>query len=103
MLNYSGLNLKCWGYMFKIEMKHDNRVLIEAVREVVESLPQREQMVIDMKYGISGAEHSESECAHLLGITRQRVNQIHRSAINLLMRKPKMQKVKKIMREYGKI
>ena len=89
--------------MFKIEMKHDKRVLIEAVRDVVESLPYREQMVIALKYGISGGEHSESECAHLLGITRQRVNQIHRSAINLLMRKPKMQKVRSIMREYGKI
>ncbi|MEY2755353.1 MAG: polymerase sigma factor RpoD [Actinomycetota bacterium] len=51
--------------------------LRDAVREVLHELPEREQMIVCLRYGLDGGHPMTlEEVAHRVGVTRERVRQI---------------------------
>jgi RNA polymerase primary sigma factor len=63
-----------------VSLEHD------ALRRAVDELPRREQEVVKMRYGLDGDPDPKSleQIGRHLGLTRERVRQIEREALNLL-------------------
>lgn len=56
-----------------------------ALRDVLSSLPKTEQMIIDMRYGLSnGKGKTMNEVACILGVTVERIRQIENKALAIL-------------------
>jgi RNA polymerase primary sigma factor len=79
------------GDLFGDEAPHvDEEVHIslaeEALRKAVQSLPDREQQVVKLRYGLDGDEDPKSleEIGRRLGLTRERVRQIEANALERL-------------------
>ena len=58
----------------------------KALHEAVADLPEREQRILNLRYGLSGAEEPKSleEIGRILGITRERVRQLEAEALRRL-------------------
>ena len=63
-----------------VSLEHD------ALRRAVDELPRREQEVVKMRFGLDGDPDPKSleQIGRHLGLTRERVRQIEREALNLL-------------------
>jgi len=63
-----------------VSLEHD------ALRRAVDELPKREQAVVKMRFGLNGDPDPQSleQIGRQLGLTRERVRQIEREALNLL-------------------
>ena len=61
----------------------DEMLRRQAVRDAVDKLPERERMVIELRFGFSGDDGPVSleECGRRLGITRERVRQLEQQAL----------------------
>src|SRR5579885_3027060 len=72
------------------EAQPDEQVEVElterALHEAVAELPEREQRILDLRYGLSGAADPKSleEIGRILGITRERVRQLESEALRRL-------------------
>ena len=61
------------------------RVTLEKVHQVLTSLPPRERLVLEMRYGLTdGLQHPQHEVAKVLGISRSYVSRVEKKAIGLL-------------------
>ena len=61
------------------------KVTLEKVRRVLEKLPARERLVLEMRYGLQdGVQHPQHEIADLLGISRSYVSRVEKHAVQLL-------------------
>lgn len=61
------------------------RVTLEKVHHVLELLPIRERMVLEMRYGLAdGKMHPQHEIATMLGISRSYVSRVEKHAVELL-------------------
>ena len=61
------------------------RVLLQRVLKAVKSLPKKERMVVEMRYGLlDGVMHPQHEAAAALGISRSYVSRIEKRALELL-------------------
>lgn len=61
------------------------RVTLEKVHQVLSSLPPRERLVLELRYGITdGKQHPQHEVAQVLGISRSYVSRVEKKAIGLL-------------------
>lgn len=61
------------------------RVTLEKVHQVLTSLPARERLVLEMRYGLAdGKQHPQHEVAKVLGISRSYVSRVEKKAIGLL-------------------
>ena len=61
------------------------RVTLEKVHQVLTSLPARERLVLEMRYGLTdGQQHPQHEVAKVLGISRSYVSRVEKKAIGLL-------------------
>ena len=61
------------------------RVTLERVRGVLDRLPARERLVLEMRYGLmDGRQHPQHEIAELLGISRSYVSRVEKHAVELL-------------------
>ena len=61
------------------------RVTLEKVHQVLVSLPARERMVLELRYGlVDGKQHAQHEVAEVLGISRSYVSRVEKKAIGLL-------------------
>ncbi len=61
------------------------RVTLERVQQVLSSLPARERLVLEMRYGLTdGKQHPQHEVAQVLGISRSYVSRVEKKAITLL-------------------
>jgi RNA polymerase primary sigma factor len=59
--------------------------LKERVAEVLRTLPEKERLVLELKYGLNGEkEHTLEEIGKILGVTRERVRQIELQALRRL-------------------
>lgn len=60
-------------------------VTLQRVREVLGSLPARERLVLEMRYGLAdGRQHPQHEVAKVLGISRSYVSRVEKKAVGLL-------------------
>ena len=61
------------------------RVTLERVHQVLSSLPPRERLVLELRYGLTdGRQHPQHEVARVLGISRSYVSRVEKKAIALL-------------------
>ena len=68
-----------------VEQDVIRRVTLERVRAVLGSLPPRERLVLEMRYGIAdGRQHPQHEIARLLGISRSYVSRVETRAVKML-------------------
>jgi RNA polymerase primary sigma factor len=59
--------------------------LAQSVAEALSSLPEREQRILRLRFGIGGtAEHTLEEVGKIFGVTRERIRQIEASALRKL-------------------
>jgi RNA polymerase primary sigma factor len=80
-----------YGDLFASEERTpDEQVEVEltekALHEAVADLPEREQQILDLRYGLSGQNDPKSleEIGRILGITRERVRQLESEALRRL-------------------
>jgi RNA polymerase primary sigma factor len=70
----------------------------EGVKKALEALPDRERQVIELRYGLSGAEPlTLEEVGRTFGVTRERIRQIENNTLKKLKRLPEAQ----MLREAG--
>lgn len=61
------------------------RVTLDKVRAVLDELPPRERVVLELRYGLAdGRQHPQHEIAERLGISRSYVSRVEKHAIALL-------------------
>ncbi len=61
------------------------RVTLEKVHRVLSSLPPRERLVLELRYGLTdGKQRPQHEVAKVLGISRSYVSRVEKKAISLL-------------------
>ena len=61
------------------------RVTLKQVRRMVKTLPKKERLVIEMRYGLlDGAAHPQHEVAAVLGISRSYVSRMEKRALEML-------------------
>ncbi len=64
----------------------------EGVKKALEALPDRERRVIELRYGLSGAEPlTLEEVGKAFGVTRERIRQIENNTLKKLKRLPEAQ------------
>ena len=60
-------------------------VTLERVHAVLSSLPARERLVLELRYGLTdGKQHPQHEVAKVLGISRSYVSRVEKKAVELL-------------------
>jgi RNA polymerase primary sigma factor len=64
----------------------------EGVKKALEALPDRERQVIELRYGLAGAEPlTLEEVGRTFGVTRERIRQIENNTLKKLKRLPEAQ------------
>ncbi len=64
----------------------------EGVQKALDALPERERQVIELRYGLSGAEPlTLEEVGRTFGVTRERIRQIENNTLKKLKRLPEAQ------------
>jgi RNA polymerase primary sigma factor len=64
----------------------------EGVRKALDTLPERERQVIELRYGLSGLEPlTLEEVGNTFGVTRERIRQIENNTLKKLQRLPEAQ------------
>lgn len=72
----------------KVFTEIEDNYLFEKVKEILpEILSEREYKIIDMRYGINGKAHTQSEVAHELDISRSYVSRIEKHAIEKISKR----------------
>lgn len=68
-----------------VENEVRRRLTLQKVRDALPHLPQRERLVLTMRYGLEdGVVHPQHEIADRLGISRSYVSRVEKHAIELL-------------------
>ena len=68
-----------------VEQDVIRHLTLEKVRQVLGSLPPRERLVLEMRYGIAdGKQHPQHEIAKILGISRSYVSRVETRAVRML-------------------
>jgi RNA polymerase sporulation-specific sigma factor len=63
----------------------DRRLTIDKIKEAVKQLPQRERIVMEMRYGLRGGRmYPQRDIAKTLGISRSYVSRVEKRAVELL-------------------
>ena len=68
-----------------VEDEVRRRITLSGVRRALPTLPERERLVLSMRYGLEdGVMHPQHEIAKVLGISRSYVSRVEKHAIELL-------------------
>ena len=71
----------------QVEDEVVRRISMARVRRLVKTLPKKERLVIEMRYGLlDGAVHPQHEVARILGISRSYVSRMEKRALEMLRR-----------------
>jgi RNA polymerase primary sigma factor len=70
------------------ELEEHQRTLV--VRRALRSLPERERMILDRHYGLSGEPQTLHQIGRQLGVTRERVRQLEAHALTTLSETPEL-------------
>ena len=72
-----------------------NALLAEALKEILDTLPEREADVLRMRFGMyDGRTHTLEEVGQIFGVTRERIRQIESKAIRKLRHPSRAKKIK---------
>jgi RNA polymerase primary sigma factor len=72
----------------EVELEQAQRRRI--VRRALQNLPERERIILDKHYGISGEPQTLQEIGRQLGLTRERVRQLEAHALATLYQEPEL-------------
>lgn len=68
-----------------VESEVRRRITLSAVQRALPALPEREKLVLSMRYGLNdGVMHPQHEIARVLGISRSYVSRVEKHGIELL-------------------
>jgi RNA polymerase primary sigma factor len=70
----------------EVELEQSQRRRV--IRRALETLPERERIILDRHYGLSGEPQTLQEIGRQLGLTRERVRQLEAHALATLSREP---------------
>lgn len=71
-----------------VEEEVRRRITLDKVRKALPALPEREQTVLNLRYGLKdGKQHPQHEIAHQLGISRSYVSRVEKHGIEMLQEK----------------
>jgi len=72
-----------------------NALLAEALKEILDTLTEREADVLRMRFGMyDGRTHTLEEVGQIFGVTRERIRQIENKAIRKLRHPSRAKKIK---------
>ena len=72
-----------------------NAMLAEALKEILDTLTEREADVLRMRFGMyDGRTHTLEEVGQIFGVTRERIRQIENKAIRKLRHPSRAKKIK---------
>jgi len=75
--------------------------LKEQIREVLETIPEREAKILKIRFGLGdGNEHTLEEVGQQFRVTRERIRQIEAKALRKLKRPSRMQKLESFKNNY---
>ncbi len=75
----------------------DYSLLCQYLNEAIKELPEREQKVIQMRFGLGGYyRHTLEQVGRKFGVTRERIRQIEAKALSRLRKNPKIQQLKNL-------
>jgi RNA polymerase primary sigma factor len=67
----------------------------EDIRKALDALPEREREVIELRFGLRGAEPlTLEEVGRAFGVTRERIRQIENNTLKKLQRLPEAQRLR---------
>jgi RNA polymerase sigma factor (sigma-70 family) len=70
---------------FVVEDRITNKLLVDAIDKVLDQLPPRERKLLELRYGLDGDRpHTLEEVGRMMGVTRERVRQIEKQALERL-------------------
>jgi RNA polymerase sigma factor (sigma-70 family) len=70
---------------FVVENRITNKLLSEEIEKILDQLPPRERKLLELRYGLDGDRpHTLEEVGHMMGVTRERVRQIEKQALERL-------------------
>ncbi len=70
-----------------VESEVERRVSLSSVRALIDRLPKREKIIMQMRYGLlDGRQHPQHEVARMLGISRSYVSRIEKHAVETIRR-----------------
>ncbi|OGN28829.1 MAG: RNA polymerase sigma factor RpoD [Candidatus Yanofskybacteria bacterium RIFCSPLOWO2_01_FULL_49_25] len=71
------------------------RILRDHLREIIGDLAQREQKILEMRFGLAdGVTHTLEEVGKVFGVTRERIRQIEAKALEKIRQHHKVEKLK---------
>lgn len=66
----------------------DVKIKLDLLQGYIKQLPQREQRILELRYGLGGRkEHTQQEVAKLLGISRSYVSRLEKKSLETLYSK----------------
>ena len=72
-----------------------NALLAEALKEILDTLTEREADVLRMRFGMyDGRTHTLEEVGQIFGVTRERIRQIENKAIRKLRHPSRAKKIR---------
>ena len=72
-----------------------NALLAEALKEILDTLTEREADVLKMRFGMyDGRTHTLEEVGQIFGVTRERIRQIENKAIRKLRHPSRAKKIR---------
>ena len=72
------------------EEAYIHATLIDEIRELLDQLPAREQQILRLRFGMDDEPKTLEQIGGMLGLTRERVRQIEKQAVNRLRQKARM-------------
>ena len=81
----------------EISKEYEERELKEKIEESFKALTEMEQKVIKMRYGLEGPIMTQRQIAEKLGVTKQRIWQIEKTAIKKLQNN---RRIKKLLKDF---
>ena len=80
-----------------------NALLAEALKEILDTLTEREADVLRMRFGMyDGRTHTLEEVGQIFGVTRERIRQIENKAIRKLRHPSRAKKIREFYCSYAK-
>lgn len=70
-------------FLQNVENQVDSTLLVDEIRQALSTLPARESRILELRYGLrNGQPHSLRDIAERFGLTRERIRQLERDALN---------------------
>ena len=75
------------GHIDEAETAHAIAVNKEVVTRILDKLPERERLIVELRFGLNGREqHTLKRAGEVIGVTKERIRQLEQRAYRLMRR-----------------